>query len=136
MLANSICSCVWGGGDSFPLIRSMCKLFADDSKLYLTIKSRNGQEIIQSDLFKICDWSKEWLMPFNIAKCKAVHYEIGNIFFYTTYQMKDNDGQLKDLPFDTEEKDLGVKFHSSMKFGGHISSVMNKTNQLIRLIKR
>ena len=53
-------------------IRSMCKLFADDSKLYLTIKSRNDQEIIQSDLFKLCDWSKEWLMPFNIAKCKAI----------------------------------------------------------------
>ena len=41
-------------------IRSMCKLFADDSKLYLTIKSRNDQEIIQSDLFKLCDWSKKW----------------------------------------------------------------------------
>ena len=34
-------------------IRSMCKLFADNSKLYLTIKSRNEQEIIQSDLIKI-----------------------------------------------------------------------------------
>ena len=53
-------------------IRSMCKLFADDSKLFLTIKSRNDREIIQSDLFKLCDWSKEWLMPFNIAKCKAI----------------------------------------------------------------
>ena len=115
-------------------IRSMCKMFADDSKLYLTIKSRNDQEIIQSDLFKLCDWSKEWLMPFNIAKCKAIHY--GNILFDTTYQMRDNDGLLKDLPVDTEEKDLGVKFHSSMKFESHISSVVNKTNQLIGLIKR
>ena len=51
-------------------VRSMCKLFADDSKLYLTIKSRNEQEIIQSDLFKIYDWSKEWLMPFNIASAR------------------------------------------------------------------
>ena len=102
--------------------------FADDSKLYLTIKSRNDQEIIKSDLFI------EWLMLFNIAKCKAIHY--GNILFDTTYQMKDNDGLLKDLPVDTEEKDLGVKFHSSMKFESHISSVVNKTNQLIGLIKR
>ena len=58
--------------------RSTCKLFADDSNL--TIKSRTDKEIIQSDLglFKLCDWSKEWLLPFNIAKCKAIHYE--NIF--------------------------------------------------------
>ena len=68
-------------------------------------------------------------MPFNIAKCKAAHY--GNILFDTTYQMKDNDGKLKDLPVDTEEKDLGVKFHSLMKFESHISSVVNKTNQLM-----
>ena len=35
--------------------------------------------------------------------------------FDATYQMKDNDGQLKDLPSDTEETDLGVKQHGSMK---------------------
>ena len=73
-------------------------------------------------------------MPFNVAKCKTEHYE--NTQFDTTYQMKDNTGQLKDLPFDTEEKDLGIKFHSSMKFDSHISTVVNKANQLIGLIKR
>ena len=115
-------------------IRSMCKLFADDSKLYLTVKSRYDQEIIQSDLFKLCDWSKEWLLVFNIAKCKAVHY--GNIQFEFDYQMKDNTGQVKDLPYDTEEKDLGIKFHNSLKFDSHISTVVNKANQLIGLVKR
>ena len=66
----------------------------------------------------------------------ALKEPYGNILFDTTYQMRDNDGLLKDLPVDTEEKDLGVKFHSSMKFESHISSVVNKTNQLIGLIKR
>ena len=70
-------------------IRSMCKLFADDSKLYLTIKSRNDQEIIQSDLFKLCDWSKEWLMPFNIAKCKAID-QSNVIVFIRAYWPRDN----------------------------------------------
>ena len=68
-------------------------------------------------------------MPFSTAKCKAVHY--GNILFDTNYQMKDNDGQLKDLPSDTEETELGVKLHVSMKFESHISSIVSKTNQLI-----
>ena len=39
--------------------------------------------------------------------------------------MKDNDGLLKDLPVDTEEKDFGVKFHSSMKFESHISGCLD-----------
>lgn len=115
-------------------VTSMCKLFADDSKLYLTIKSRYDQEIIQSDLFKLCDWSKEWLLAFNIAKCKAVHY--GYTYFDFNYQMKDSTGEVKDLPYDTEEKDLGIKFHSSLKFDSHISTVVNKANQIIGLIKR
>ena len=34
--------------------RSLCRLFADDSKMYLCVKSRTGQEIIQADLFKLC----------------------------------------------------------------------------------
>ena len=115
-------------------VTSMCKLFADDSKLYLTIKSRHDQEIIQSDLFKLCDWSKDWLLAFNIAKCKAVHY--GYTQFDFNYQMKDSTVEAKDLPYDTEEKDLGIKFHSSLKFDSHISTVVNKANQIIGLIKR
>ena len=38
-------------------IQSLCRLFADDSKLYLTVKSRTDQKIVHSDLFKLCDWS-------------------------------------------------------------------------------
>ena len=39
--------------------------------------------------------------------------------------MKDNDGLFKDLPVDTEEKDLGVKFHNSMKFENPISGYLD-----------
>ena len=47
-----IISIIYINDDTSETSRSMCKLFADDSKLYLTIKSRNEQEIIQSDLLK------------------------------------------------------------------------------------
>ena len=50
--------------------------------------------------------------------------------------MKDNAGQLKDLPYDMEEKDLGIKFQSSLKFDCHIRIVVDKANKLIGLIKR
>ena len=39
--------------------RSLCRLFADDSKMYLCVKLRTDQEIIQADLFKLCDWSNK-----------------------------------------------------------------------------
>ena len=78
--------------------------------------------------------SKDWLLAFNIAKCKAVHY--GYTQFDFNYQMMDSTREAKDLPYDTEEKDLGIKFHSSLKFDSHISTVVNKANQIIGLIKR
>ena len=42
------------------IMRSLCRVFADDSTLYLTVKSREDQEFVQSDLFNWCDWSKDW----------------------------------------------------------------------------
>ena len=50
--------------------------------------------------------------------------------------MKDNAEQLKDLPYDMKEKDLGIKFQSSLKFDSQISTVVNKANSLIGLIKQ
>ena len=73
--------------------RSLCRLFADDSKMYLCVKSRTDQEIIQADLFKLCDWSKTWLLTFNVAKCKAVIF--GNQKYDFTYQMINTDGETK-----------------------------------------
>ena len=114
--------------------RSLCRLFADDSKMYLCVKSRTDQEIIQADLFKLCDWSKKWLLTFNVAKCKAVIF--GNQKYDFTYQMINTDGETKNLPCESGEKDLGIQFQSNLKFDQHITTIVNKANQLLGLIKR
>ena len=47
--------------------------FADDTKLYRIVTNHSDTEELRSDLFNICNWSKDWLMLFIIDKCKTLH---------------------------------------------------------------
>ena len=44
--------------------RSKLKLFADDTKLYKSIKYVVDEEILQTDLNSLMGWSKSWQLPF------------------------------------------------------------------------
>ncbi len=49
-------------------ISSNKSLFADDSILYRQINSPQVHQILQEDLNKLCKWSEDWLMDFNVTK--------------------------------------------------------------------
>ena len=53
--------------------RSICKLFADDCKLYGAIES-NDDSKLKTDLANLQTWSNEWQLPFNATKCKVMHF--------------------------------------------------------------
>ena len=52
-------------------ISSFIKIFADDTKMYNII---NNSYVLQDDLNTLVYWSKKWLLPFNIDKCKVSHH--------------------------------------------------------------
>ena len=56
-------------------IESFCKIFADDTKVYNTTKNAYK---IQDDLNKIQECSDKWQLPFNVGKCKCMHYGPNN----------------------------------------------------------
>ena len=96
----------------------MCKIFADDSKIYRSIQDEVDQDIIQEDLFEICDWTDIWLLRISIPKCKAIQY--GYIRYENVYQLRDQDNIVLDIPAAEEEKDLGITFEKSLKFDKHV----------------
>jgi len=116
------------------VVGSVCKLFADDCKLYRCITNANEQVELQDDIDKLCKWSKDWLLKFNIQKCKVVSY--GNKRHDFSYTLLDNTGNRHNLTNEEGEKDLGIKFNSSLKFDEHINLTVNKVNKIIGLIKR
>jgi ribonuclease P/MRP protein subunit RPP40 len=54
-------------------IESKILKFADDAKPYRRITSEEDVAKLQENLATLCKWSREWLMLFNVDKCKILH---------------------------------------------------------------
>ena len=109
-------------------VKSICKIFADDTKVY---GNANSHDIIQSDLLSLLTWSDKWQLKFNLSKCSVLHMGKDN---HNAYYMDENNSI--ELKSTMSEKDVGVTFGTNLKFDSHISTIVNKANQLTGLIKR
>ena len=79
--------------------KNQIKIFADDTKIYNSV---NSYIILLEDLLALSKWSDQWLLPFNVDKCKVLHYGKHNT---------NNDYQKNNIaiPMDDIMKDLGVR---------------------------
>ena len=48
-------------------------MFADDTKVYKEMSDSKDQMEMQEDLDRLSDWSEDWLLAFNVDKCKRMH---------------------------------------------------------------
>ena len=76
-------------------------LFADDAKVYRRIVTTEDVETLQRDMDTLSEWSRKWLLSFNVAKCKTKH--IGHSNQRSNYRLQGITLEKSDL-----EKDLGV----------------------------
>ena len=60
------------------MIRSTVKIFADDTKIFHSMLSRDDHHQIQADLDLLVKWSEEWQLGFNEGKCKVLHLGSNN----------------------------------------------------------
>ena len=67
-------------------VKSYCKLFVDDAKLYKDLQNLEDLETIQNDLNKLCQWTIKCLMIFNVQKCKVKHLSKNNPRFSYKYK--------------------------------------------------
>ena len=86
-------------------VQSKIKLFADDTKLWRVLKSKNDHDILQADLDTLGNWSDSWLLCFHVGKCKCML--LGNNNEEWDYSMKE--GNVNKVMQKTDvEKDLDV----------------------------
>ena len=109
-------------------IKSSCKIFADDTKVYSKVESMEEITGLQNDLENLVSWSEIWLLSFNAAKCKVMH--IGRRNHMADYHMGETRLQVVE-----EEKDLGVLTSNSLKFGKHIAKAAAAANKKLGLLK-
>jgi hypothetical protein len=72
--------------------------FADDTKLYGIVANQQDIKRLKYDLQNLCNRSAEWLMLFNVDKCKLMHFRYNNC--KSAYEMN-----AKDLEEISEECD-------------------------------
>ena len=110
------------------LIRSYCKVFADDTKFYGQASTSEECQILQDDLDRAMKWADEWKMEFHPQKCHILHFGKKNQHFKYTI----GDNVISPV---TEEKDLGVTISQDLKWSKHISDVVTKANRMVGLVK-
>ena len=103
--------------------------FADDTKSFRAVKTDEDVSKLQEDLNNLYDWFIEWLMLFNIEKCKVMHIGFNN----RLYNYKMSDTILEEVK---EERDLGVIVQDNLKWNKQCIKATHKANRVIGMIRR
>ena len=99
------------------------KHFADDAKVYQSIRVPSDGQLLQTDLDVAVAWSIMWFLRFNKAKCCTLHF--GRADARTDFSIQ---GTL--LKSVTVEHDLGILADSGLKFRQQAASVVSKASQI------
>ena len=108
-------------------------MFADDTKLYASVKNTEDSRSLQNDINRLEEWAKIWQIRFNATKCKVMHLGRENIHFQ--YHMTYYSEQIT-LEETSVEKDLGVYVDKDLNINYHIQQGIAKANKLLGLIRR
>ena len=103
--------------------------FADDTKMYKSVRDINDVEILRSDLNKLDTWAKNWQMEFNKDKCVVIH--LGRANNKMEYKLGENL-----LKSSTQERNLGVIVDHSMKFSEQCNLSVKNANSILGIIRR
>ena len=109
-----------------------CLLYADDLKLYATIKTEQDCQNFQNDIFALTSWCNLNCLFLNFSKCKILtfsrtHFPI--VFNYMATSL---------ITFQRVQsaKDLGVHFDSKLTFIEHRETIISKANSMLGFLKR
>jgi len=92
-------------------IKSEIRLFADDILICKTITTPNDHNILQTNLDSLSQWASDWLMEFNIPKCKILQFTTRVIKSRFIYKMSNTP-----LHIVTQHNYLGVRLHHPLSW--------------------
>ena len=110
---------------------SRMSLYADDSKLFHTIKSKGSCRQLQCDLNNVVKWCNVWKLKLNLDKCLVISFTNKRSLTLHEYRI-DNVG-IKRVHC---VKDLGVLLTSNLNFNLHVNNVVCKSYKMLGFLKR
>ena len=115
-------------------INCSIKQYADDTKLYTTVKDNNDVLQFQHDLDAVAEWSNVWQLSFNFSKCK--HMQVGNKLSVDYNLMDHQNGERKIISHVSSEHDLGIWCTADLKPSLQCQHAVSKAMKVLGLIKR
>ena len=113
-------------------VKSNILLFADDTKIFRHVSSKEDATLLQKDIDELNRWSEKWLLKFNTDKCHVLTLgKMENIMHTHRYTLYGNE-----LEHVFEEKDLGVIIDMELTFEEHMATKIKKANGMMGLIRR
>jgi hypothetical protein len=106
------------------------KMYADDAKVYKSVRNNADVALLQSDLSAIEAWSVLWCLPLNIKKC--VLFRLRDIPNITDVYVLHG----TNLTMVEHVKDLGVYFSKNLNFAYHCNYVYSCASRRLSLMLR
>ena len=81
------------------IVSSPTFMFADDTKIFRVIRNEEDHLALQKDLNLLHEWSLQWQLNFNVAKCKHLHFGTAHSYgsFYLNGTLVNSVTSHKDL---------------------------------------
>ena len=111
------------------LVNGFVYKFADDTKYGRVIRSEEDQRAMQEDINQLMYWAERWQMEFNSVKCKIMHLGNSNPNFNYTMGGYAPAGTV--LESVSQEKDIGVIVHETLKPAAQCHKASMKANQVL-----
>lgn len=110
------------------MLHSPCQLFADDMKIWRTIRGTEDTKALQDDLNTISMWTTANDLPLNEGKCRvlALRSDIKRTYILNN----------RAIPHSEAEKDLGIVVHSSMGVSEQCKKAAHTANKHLGLLRR
>ena len=112
-------------------IKNKVRLVADDTIMYLTVKSTTDANIFQNDLHALEQYEQDWSMAFNSDKIEVLRITRKRnpvIFPYKLHK--------KELNVTNAAKYIGVTISKDLNWTPHINNITGKAKKTLRFVKR
>jgi hypothetical protein len=116
-------------------VSSVCPMYANDIKVYNSVKDASNKAQLQDDLDSLVNWADTWQLRFNADMCKVLH--LGKNDEQQDYSMRRHScNERVMIKKSSVDKDLGVHVDKEIKFSKHVETKANTSNKLLGLIRR
>jgi hypothetical protein len=113
------------------LTHSHLSLFADDSIIYMQIKSQHDCDKLQQDLDAAARWKSDWLKAFHPDKCSVLSVTKKRQQIQHNYILHNHIFESV-----SSAKYLGITVQSNLKWDKHINDITSKGNKSLGFLKR